>query len=222
MPVQTPTMASQLLQALGAVLILSVFWMLAARRLSDYLNAYAVQSIAVALVAGVVGAFTGSLDLYLVAVLTVLVKVIAITSILRRVAHRLPVQRDARPTLGLPASLLVGIVLLLIAFLTSPAVVLPGTFLNEPPLAISLGLVLIGLFIISSRRHVLAQVIGLLTIENGLFSGAIAIAYGMPLIVEFGILFDVLVAVIVLGLLITRIHHHIITSDTSELRRLRG
>ncbi|HVC33381.1 MAG TPA: hydrogenase [Chloroflexota bacterium] len=222
MPVHAPSVASQILQILGVGLVLTAFWMLAARRLADYLNAYAAQSIAVALVAAVVGAFTGRLELYAVAVLTILVKVVAITGILRSVARRLPIQREVRPSLNLPTSLLIGVGLVLLAFLTSPSVVAPGTFLNEPPLAVSLTLVLMGLFLISSRRHVLAQVVGLLTIENGLFSGAIAIAYGMPFIVEFGILFDVLVAVIVLGLLVTMIQHHIVTADTAELRRLRG
>jgi len=217
-----PSIASQILQILGAALLLATFWMIGARRLADYLNAYAVQSIVVALVAAVVGAFTGSIELFVVAVLTVLVKVVAITGILRNVARRLPIQREVRTTLNLPTSLLIGVALVLLAFLTSPSVVAPGTFLNEPPLAISLALVLIGLFLISSRRHVLAQIVGLLTIENGLFSGAIAIAYGMPFIVEFGILFDVLVAVIVLGLLVTMIHHQVVTTDTADLRRLRG
>jgi hydrogenase-4 component E len=222
MPSAVPPLAAQLLQLLGAGLLLATFWMLGARRLTDYLNAYAAQSVLVALIAAVVGAFTHSLDLYVVAGLTLLVKVAAITGILKGVARRLPVQRELRPPLSQPTSLLVGVGLVLLAFLTSPAVVAPGTFLNEPPLAISLALVLIGLFIVSSHRHVLAQVVGLLTIENGLFSGAIAIAYGMPLIVEFGILFDVLVAVIVLGLLVTLIQHHVLTADTAELRRLRG
>src|SRR5437763_12215382 len=82
--------------------------------------------------------------------------------ILRAIAWRLPVQREVRPTLNLPTSLLAGGALVLLAFLASPAVVAPRAFLNEPPLAVSLALVLIGLFVIS-RRHVLAQVVGLLT-----------------------------------------------------------
>ncbi len=131
-------------------------------------------------------------------------------------------QREAELYLSLPASLLVGFLLMLLAFFVSPAVVAPGTFLNEPPLAISVALVLIGLFILSSRRHALAQVVGLLTMENGLFSGAIAIAYGMPLIVEIGILFDILVAVLVLALLVTLIQRQDLAVDTAELRRLRG
>lgn len=216
-----PIAALRLLQLLGAALLLSAFWMLAARRFADYLLAYRVQSIAVAAVGAVVGSFTGSVDLYIVAGLTVVVKVVAITAILQAVANRLPGQRP-RTVLNLPASLLIGVALVILAFVTAPSVVAPGTFLNEPPLAVSLSLVLIGLFLISSRRHVLSQIVGLLTIENGLFSGAIAIAYGMPLIVEFGILFDVLVAVIVLSLLVTLIQRNLVSADTAELRQLRG
>ncbi len=217
-----PTPAVQILQVLGALLLLTAFATVAARLLAGAIATYAVQSLALALVAAVVGYFTNSTDLYIVAVLTILVKCGAITWILRNAAARLHLQREVRPYLNIPASLLVCAALTVLAFFTSPAVVAQGTFLNEPPLAISIALVLIGLFILSSRRHALAQVIGLLTIENGLFSGAIAIAYGMPLIVEFGILFDILIAVIVMSLLVTLIQRELITADTTDLRRLRG
>lgn len=217
-----PTLAVQLLQALGALLLLTTFALVAARLLSGALQAYALQSLVIALVAAVVGYYTHSIDLYIVAVLTVIVKCGVIVWILRNVTQRLEVQREMRPYLGIPASLLICALLTLLAFFTSPAVVAPGTFLNEPPLAISIAMVLIGLFILSSRRHAIAQILGLLTIENGLFSGAIAIAYGMPLIVEFGILFDVLVAVMVMGLLVTLIQRELITADTADLRRLKG
>ncbi len=217
-----PTLAVQLLQALGALLLLTTFALVAARLLSGALQAYALQSLIIALVAAVVGYYTHSFDLYIVAVLTVVVKCGVIVWILRSVTQRLHVQREMRPYLGIPASLLICALLTLLAFFTSPAVVAPGTFLNEPPLAISIAMVLIGLFILSSRRHAIAQILGLLTIENGLFSGAIAIAYGMPLIVESGILFDVLVAVMVMGLLVTLIQRELITADTADLRRLKG
>lgn len=216
-----PVVASQTLQVLG-VLLLTAFAAIGARRVTDYIAAFTVQSVALALVAPVVGYFTDSVHLYAVAVLTILVKAVAITMILRAVAARVQLQREAGLYLSPPASLLVGSSLTLLAFFASPTVVAPGTFLNEPPLAVSVALVLIGLFILSSRRHALAQVVGLLMIENGLFSGAIAIAYGMPLIVEFGILFDILVAVLVLGLLVTLIQRQGLVVDTAELRRLRG
>jgi hydrogenase-4 component E len=222
LPGPVPPVASQVLQVLGALLLLTAFAIVGTRRVADYITAFAVQSVVLALVAAVVASFTASGHLYVVAVLTLLVKTVAITAILRGVAARVELQREAGLTLNLPASLLVGAMLTLLAFFASPAVVAPGTFLNEPPLAVSVALVLIGLFVLSSRRHALAQVVGLLTIENGLFSGAIAIAYGMPLIVELGILFDILVAVLVLGLLVGLIEHQGLTVDTGGLRRLRG
>jgi len=217
-----PASAVQILQILGALLLLTAFAAVAARLLAGAIRAYAIQSLVLGLVAAVVGYFTGSTDLYIVAVLTIIVKCGAIVWILSNVTNRLPVQREIRPYLNIPASLLICVLLTLLAFFVSPAVVAQGTFLNEPPLAISIAMVLIGLFILSSRRHAVAQVIGLLTIENGLFSGAIAIAYGMPLIVEFGILFDILIAVIVMSLLVALIHRELISADTADLRRLKG
>jgi hydrogenase-4 component E len=222
MPGAIPLAASQILHALGAILLLTAFATVGTSRVKGYINAFAVQSVALAIVAGVVGYFTNSVHLYAVAILTLAIKTLAITAILRAVAARVQLQREPALALNLPASLLVSALLTLLAFFVSPAVVAPGTFLNEPPLAVSVALVLIGLFLLSSRRHALAQVVGLLTIENGLFSGAIAIAYGMPLIVEFGILFDILVAVLVLGLLVTLVQRQGLAVDTAELRRLRG
>ena len=221
-PSTSEVVATQILQVLGALLLLTAFATVAARLLSRAIGAYAIQSLILALVAAVVGYFTGNSDLYIVAILTLIVKCGAIVWILRNVTNRLHLQREVRPYLNIPTSLLVCAILTLLAFFTSPAVVAPGTFLNEPPLAISIAMVLIGLFILSSRRHAVVQVIGLLTIENGLFSGAIAIAYGMPLIVEFGILFDILIAVIVMSLLVTLIQRELITADTADLRRLKG
>jgi len=217
-----PTLASQLLHALGALLLLTAFATLGTARIGGYINAFAVQSVVLAMVAAVVGYLTAGTHLYVVAALTVAIKAVAISAILRAVARRVGLRREPGLVLNLPASLLVGALLTLLAFFASPAVIAPGTFLNEPPLAVSVALVLIGLFLLSSRRHALAQVVGLLTIENGLFSGAIAIAYGMPLIVEIGILLDILVAVIVLGLLVTLVERQGLAVDTAELRRLRG
>jgi hydrogenase-4 component E len=210
------------LALLGAVLLLTGFGIVAARQLSAYVTMFILQSLAVSGVAVLVGLATGKSDLYLVAGLTLLVKVGVIPVLLRNVLRRLPEHRERAPLLNAPLSLVAALLLTLIAFFTAPAVVTPGTFLDQPPLAVSLALVLIGLFILSIRRHVLAQVVGLLTIENGLFSGAIAIAYGMPLLVEFGILFDILIAVIVLTLLVTLLHRTVTSADTLDLRRLRG
>lgn len=217
-----PLLAVQLLQILGALLLLTTFAIVAVRTLQQAIRLYALQACVLALVALVVGVFTGTTDLYLVAGLTLLVKCGAIAWLLHRVTTRLPVQREVRPALNTPLALLICGMLTILAFFVSPAVVAPGTFLNEPPLAFSVAMLLIGLFLLSSRRHVITQVLGLLIIENGLSSGAIAIVYEMPLLVEFGILFDILVAVLVMSLLVTLLHRSLLSADTADLRRLKG
>lgn len=217
-----PRPLMQLLALLSVALLLSGFAIAVARRVKGYVNAYTAQSLAMTAIVVAVGVGTARWDLFLVAGLTLLVKVLLIPRLLWSVGRRLPEQLEPAPLLDKASSMLAAIVLTLVAFFTAPAVIAPGTVLNEPPLAISLALVLIGLFVLSVRRHVLAQIVGLLTIENGLFAGAIAIVYGMPLLVEFGILFDVLVAVVVLTLLVTLLHRTVTSASTLELRRLRG
>ena len=210
------------LRLLGAALLMTSFWMLGGRRIRSYLAAYATQSLVVAGVALVVAIATHDLNLYIVAALTIVVKVVIVTRLLLAVERRLHAKHEIDPLWGKPVSLLIGVVLIVFAFAVSPKVVAPGTFLNEPPLAVSLAVVLMGLYLVSTRRHVVTQIVGLLTLENGLFTGAIAIAYGMPLIIEFGILFDVLIATVVLVLLVSLIHRELVSADTGELRRLRG
>ena len=80
---------------------------------------------------------------------------------------------------------------------------------------------LIGFFVMVNRRKALTQVLGLLSLENGLFLAAISLTYGMPLVVEIGIFFDVLVAVMVLGILVFRIGETFDSMDVSKLRKLR-
>jgi hydrogenase-4 component E len=89
-------------------------------------------------------------------------------------------------------------------------------------LAVAIALFLIGFFTMINRRKAVTQVMGLLSLENGLVLAAISLTYGMPLIVELGIFFDVLVAVLVLGILVFRIRETFDSTDVSKLRRLRG
>jgi hydrogenase-4 component E len=89
-------------------------------------------------------------------------------------------------------------------------------------LAVAISLFLIGFFTMINRRKALSQVLGLLSLENGVFLATISLTYGVPLMVEIGIFFDVLVGVMVLGILIFRIRETFESMDVSRLRRLRG
>jgi hydrogenase-4 component E len=96
------------------------------------------------------------------------------------------------------------------------------TAMGHNILAVAISLFLIGFFTMINRRKALTQVLALLSLENGLFLAAISLTYGMPLIVEIGVLFDVLVAVLVLGILSYQIRESFESMDMSRLRRLRG
>jgi len=89
-------------------------------------------------------------------------------------------------------------------------------------LAVAVSLFLIGFFMMLNRRKAVTQVLALLSLENGLFLAAISLTYGMPLVVELGVFFDLLVATMVLGILVYRIRETIDSMDVSKLRRLRG
>ncbi len=93
--------------------------------------------------------------------------------------------------------------------------------LGHNTLAVAIALFLIGFFTMLNRRKALTQVLGLLSLENGLFLAAISLTYGMPLVVELGIFFDVLVAVMILGILVFRIREAFDSMDVSKLRKLR-
>ncbi|TQS85126.1 MAG: hypothetical protein A3208_05180 [Candidatus Methanoprimaticola hominis] len=88
-------------------------------------------------------------------------------------------------------------------------------------LALSVSIILIGLLMMCTRRKAITETVGLLMMENGLFLGAIALSHGMPLIVEIGAFFDVMVAVIIIGIFAYRINRSFNSVDTTFLRRLR-
>jgi hydrogenase-4 component E len=98
----------------------------------------------------------------------------------------------------------------------------PAIALGRNTLPVAIALFLIGFFMMINRRKALTQVLALLTLENGLFLAAISLTYGMPLIVEVGIFFDVLVAAMILAILVYRIRETFDSMDVSRLSRLRG
>jgi hydrogenase-4 component E len=137
------------------------------------------------------------------------------------VMRRIKVEREVDPMVNIPTSLLISGGLAVLAYYVTEPLIAHGEAITRNALALSLAVVLIGFFIMISRRKAMTQVIGLLIMENGLFMAAISLTYGMPLIVELGIFFDVLVAVLIMGVFAFRINNTFDSLDTSFLRRLR-
>ena len=155
--------------------------------------------------------------------LTVIGKVIFLPWLLNRQLRRIKIAQEIEPLLNAPASMLVCGGLTLLGYLVAR----PFTSLERlgnNTLAVAITLVLTGFFLMINRRKAHhARCSALLTVENGVMLAAIALTtYGMPLVVEFGIFFDVLVAVMVLGILVFRIRETFASMDTSKLNQLKG
>ena len=212
---------SQIVDFGAALLLLTCFAIVAQRRLSACVDLFALQSAFLAATAALVAFLTGIHHIYIAAGLTVIIKVLVIPRILKKVVERLNVTRELVMNVNVPASLLIcgGLVILAI-FITQPVIQL-GFQLSQGSLAIALAIVLIGFFTMIARKKAVSQVIGFLVMENGLFLGATASAYGMPLIVELGLFFDVLVGVLIVGIYAHRLQDAFDSVDTSKLTILK-
>lgn len=221
MPFISPQIGSQLVDLCSALLLLTCFAIVAQRRLSACVELFALQSVFLAATATLVAFLTGIHHIYIAAALTVVIKAIVIPRILNKVIERLNVTRELVMNVNIPAGLLIcGGLVILAFFITQPIIPL-GFLLTRDSLAIALAIVLIGFFTMIARKKAVSQVVGFLVMENGLFLGATAAAYGMPLIVELGVFFDVLVAGLIIGIYTHRIQDAFDSVDTSKLTVLK-
>jgi hydrogenase-4 component E len=216
-----PDIASQMVDLCSALLLLTCFAIVAQRRLSACVDLFALQSVFLAVTAALVAFLTGIHHIYIAALLTVIIKVIVIPRILKKVIERLNVTRELVLNVNIPSSLLICGALVILAFYITQPIISLGFFLTKDSLAIALAIVLIGFFTMIARKKAVTQVVGFLVIENGLFLGATAAAYGMPLIVELGVFFDVLVAGLIIGIFTHRLQDTFDSVDTSKLTELR-
>jgi len=207
---------------LAAAILLVSLLVMASTRMGQLVRSFAFQSLMLAAIAAVLAHYTGSEHIYVVAGLTLVVKGLVIPRFLIYSMDRLKVRREIEPLVGIPASLLISGGLVIVAYYITEPLISSAETVTRNCLAVSLAVVLIGLFMMISRRKAMTQMVGLLMMENGLFLGIISTTYGMPLIVEIGIFFDVLMAVLIMGIFAYRINQTFETLDTTFMRRLRG
>ena len=218
MPLFSPhNISSQLVDLGSALLLLTCFVNLALRRLSSCVDVYALQSVFLAMTATLVAFFTGIHHIYIAAALTLVIKAVVIPLILKKVIRRLDVDRELELNVNVPTGLLICGALVILAFFITQPISPRGFLLTRDSLSIALAIILIGFFMMIARRQAVTQVIGFLTMENGLFLGATETAYGMPLIVELGIFFDVLVGALIIGVYTHQMQDILEKGDTGAL-----
>jgi len=191
------------------------------RMLVTNIRLFALQSLLLSAIAAVVGYVYGAPDVYVVALLTLAGKVFFLPWRLEKLVRQIKIEQEILPFVNMPSSMLICGGLTVLAYVVAR----PFTSLERlgsNTLAVAIALLLTGFFLMINRRKALTQVLALLTMENGVMLAAIALTtYGMPLVVEIGVFFDVVVAVMVFGILIFRIRETFASMDVSKLDELK-
>ena len=212
----------QFVNLLASVMLLLAFAMLAQRRIISLINLFAAQGFTLFLSTALVAWLTGQTHLYGSALLTLALKVIALPWILHRLIRRLNVKWDVETLINIPTTMLIGILLVILAFnLATPVSNLSGGAIAKSPLGIALALVLLSFMMMLTRSKAVPQVIGFLAMENGLFFAAISATHGMPMVVELGIALDVLVGAVIFGVFFFQIRERFDSLDLRHLEELK-
>ena len=225
--IHDPEFGDRMITLMAALVLVLQIAAVGQRWLLANIRTFALQSFLLAAIAGTIAFFNHANHVYIAALLTLILKGFVLPLILTRVVERVGIRHEIEPIINVPLSVLISGCLTLVGYVVAESFYHPEetsavTALGHNTLAIALALFLIGFFMTVNRRKALSQVLGLLSMENGIFLAGISLTYGVPLVIELGIFFDVLVAVMVLGILVYRIGGTFDSMDVSKLRRLRG
>ena len=205
---------------LTAAAAMLAVWMCGVTRIRTLITGLALQVAALAGIALLIGLQTHALHFIVLAGVVLLIKGIAIPVYLAWAIGRLGIRDDAGTFLSPTPSLLLGCGLLGAGYFAAPFFATP-TLGHTGAAGMTLALVLVGMLLMIGRRLAISQVLGFLVMENGIFLYGLTQTPGMPLLVEMGVIFDVLVGVLVAGLVIFRLNRNFEHIDVTHLRGLR-
>ena len=212
---------AQLINLCAALLLLLAFAMLTQRRIVSLINLFAAQGFVLVVSTLVVAYSTHQSHLYYSALLTLVLKVLLLPWIMHRLIRALNVRWDVETLIDIPATMLIGIVLVIFAFnLATPIAQIAGT-VTKSTIGIATACILLAFLMMITRRKAVSQVIGFLAMENGLFLAATSATYGMPMVVELGIALDVLVATLLFGVFFFHIRETFESLDIHHLEKLK-
>jgi hydrogenase-4 component E len=206
----------------AAGMLVTAYLMVGQKSLFTTIRLYGVQSLLLAAVAVVMAISDKRPHLFVMVTMTTVLKGFAIPLFLMRVVDRIGIHREIEPFLNVPASLLACLGLTVVGYRVSTGFPEGTVGVTHHVLGVGLSTLMIGLFLMVTRKKAISQVLALLTVENAIFLIALGITSGMPLVVELGIFFDVILAVLVLGILVRRIVERFESMDVSRLSNLKG
>ena len=215
-------MTANVLILSAAGMLVTAYLMVGQKALFTTIRLYGLQSLLLAVVATTMAISESRHELFVTAALTVALKTVLIPWFLMRTVDRIGIHREVEPFLNVPVSLLICLGLTVVGYRVSTGFEEGAQQVTHHLIGVALSLLLIGLFLMVTRKKAITQILALLTVENAVFLVAVGVTTGMPLIVEFGIAFDVMLAVLVLGILVQRIVGRFESMDVSRLSNLKG
>ena len=202
------------------VLVLS-FALLYQRRLFGVIKIYALQALLLAAAAAWQAHAQEAPHLYITAGIALVFKAMVIPIALHRIIVYLNIHRTLETALGIGPTMVVGVALVALSILLVLPVTAAAGALTRESLAAALSIVLLGLLMMITRRNAVSQVVGFMSLENGLILAAVGVK-GMPLVVELSIAFSVMVAFIIFGIFFFHIRERFDTLDVQHMERFRG
>ncbi|HEY5431862.1 MAG TPA: formate hydrogenlyase [Coriobacteriia bacterium] len=206
---------------LGALLLFTMILILAAGQIYRAIYAVAAQSLLIAIAAAVLATATGNRDLWVIAGITLTVKTIVLPWVLHRVVRRMNVRREVEPVIPVAATLALAVMVVVMSFHLGATLGPVSQAITGNALPVGIALTLLGVLVMATGKTALNQMVGLFASENGIFFTAMAVTQGMPLIIEIGVILDVILAVLVMAIMVLRVRSTV-DADIADLDRLRG
>ena len=214
-------LAFDIAHLLAGGLVLVSFMLLYQDRLYALLNTFALHALVLALSVAWQAFIQGAPHLYVTAAIALAFKAVVIPLALHRIIQRLGIHRQIETVVGIGMTMLAGMGLVALSMVVMLRVTPEADPLAREDLAFALAVVLLGLLLMVTRRNAVSQVVGFMSLENGLVLAATG-AKGMPLVVEISVAVSILIAFIVIGIFLVRIRERFDTVDVHVLERYRG
>ncbi|BAM08131.1 formate hydrogenlyase [Leptospirillum ferrooxidans] len=211
----------EMVNLLGAFILLVAFAMLASRRTLSLIRLFAFQGFFLSMSIFLVAFLSGESNLYYSALFTLALKVILLPWILRDLSRRLNIGGDIETLVNVPVTMIIGIGVVVFSFSLAEPILQAASTVTRSLIGVGLACVLLSFLVMITRKKAMTQIIGFLSMENGLLFSATNATYGMPMVVELAIALDVLIGAIIFGIFFFQIRETFESLDLKYFEKLR-
>jgi len=213
----TQDLLQQIITMGAALMLLISFSLLAQKRMLSVLHWFSLQGVVLAAVTALVGYTSGNSELYVSAAITLALKGMLLPWVLWKIIRQMHVHREVELLVNIPVTMLIASAVVVFSYQVTLPIEHLSHLLTRNTIAVAMANVLLGMLMMITRKKAITQVIGFLAMENSLFFAGVGATYGMPMVAELGVAFDVLIASIVFGLFFYHIRDTFETLDLNKM-----